>query len=186
MITNRRFVLAGTALLVAAPALAQSANQPALSATPPQPTDVMKADQFFSLVLPRAEMSLATSQIGVERATNRNTLEFAGFELAEALTVNMVLKDVLAAAPGSNSPAEQELVQKMKAAAKGTAFDRTYIAFHLENHEYLRDLADMYLANSAGATDPVEKQGRHMGALMLGVFKEHTAICKRILGELKA
>ena len=68
----------------------------------------------------------------------------------------------------------------------GAAFDRAYIAFQLENHEYLRDLADAYLANSAGASDAAEKQGRHLGALMLGVFKEHVAICKRISAELKA
>ena len=32
----------------------------------------------------------------------------------------------------------------------------------------------------------MEKQGRHLAMLMLAVFKEHVAICKRINGELKA
>ncbi len=77
-------------------------------------------------------------------------------------------------------------VDKIKATAKGEAFDRAYIAFQLDNHEYLRDLADAYLHNSAGATDPMEMQGRLLASLMLAVFKEHVAICKRINAELKA
>lgn len=153
---------------------------------PAAPSDTKLATQFYSLVIPRAEMSLSTSRIGVEKATNANAHEFAGFELAEAITVNMVLKDALTSAAAMDRAAEMALVDKMKSAAKGAAFDRAYIAFQLENHEYLRDLADAYLANSAGATDPAEKQGRHLGAIMLGVFKEHVAICKRIWTELKA
>ena len=32
----------------------------------------------------------------------------------------------------------------------------------------------------------MEKQGRHFAMLMLAVFKEHVAICKRLTAELKA
>ncbi|WP_375461980.1 hypothetical protein [uncultured Enterovirga sp.] len=185
MITDRRFILAGAAFIAAAsPGFAQS--PPARAMPNMSPADVKMANQFYSAVIPRAEMSLSTSRVGVELATNRNAHEFAGFELAEAITVNMVLKDILTSVPPMDKSAEMALVEKMKGTAKGAAFDRAYIAFQLENHEYLRDLADAYLANSAGATDPAEKQGRHLGALMLGVFKEHVAICKRISAELKA
>ena len=48
------------------------------------------------------------------------------------------------------------------------------------------DLADAYLANSAGATDPAEKQGRHLATLALATFKEHVAITSRIANEMKA
>ena len=185
MITDRRMLLAGVALVAAGPVFAQSAT-PARPMPPASPSDVKMAPQFYALVIPRAEMSLSTSTLGVERATNRNAHEFAGFELGEAITVNMVLKDILMGAPPADKAAEMALVEKMKGAAKGAAFDRAYIGFQLENHEYLRDLADTYLANSAGATDPAEKQGRHLAALMLAVFKEHVAICKRISAELKA
>ena len=184
MITHRRSILAGAALMAAGPAFAQPA--PARPMQVMGPADVKMAPQFYSAVLPRAEMSLSTSQLGVEHATNRNAHEFAGFELAEAITVNMVLKDILTSVPPLDKSAEMAVAEKMKGMAKGSGFDRAYIAFQLENHEYLRDLADAYLANSAGATDPAEKQGRHLGALMLGVFKEHVAICKRISAELKA
>ena len=186
MITDRRSILASAALLAAGPALAQSASPPTRSMPAVSPAGVKMAPQFYAAVIPRAEMSLSTSHLGVEKATNRNAHEFAGFELAEAITVNMVLKDILTSVPPMDKSAEMELVEKMKGTAKGAAFDRAYIAFQLENHEYLRDLADAYLATSAGATDPAEKQGRHLGAVMLGVFKEHVAICKRISAELKA
>ena len=98
--------------------------------------------------------------------------------------MNMVLKDI--GTPAASMDPVMAMTGRMKATAKGAAFDRAYIAFQLENHQNLRDLADAYLANSAGATDPAEKQGRHLATLMLGNFKEHTAICKRITAELAA
>ena len=186
MITDRRSILAGAALVAATPVFAQSAPPRARPMLAASPADVKMAAQFYSAVIPRAEMSLSTSHLGVEHATNRNAHEFAGFELAEAVTVNMVLKDILTSVPRIDKSAEMALVEKMKSTAKGAAFDHAYIAFQLENHEFLRDVADGYLANSAGATDPAERHGRHLAALMLGVFKEHTAICKRISAELKA
>ena len=145
---------------------------------------VKTAPEFYMGVLGPAEVSLSTSQIAVEKATQKNAHEFAGFELGEAITVNMVLKDIGAEAPAMTADGAAT-IQKMKTST-GAAFDRAYITFQLENHEYLRNLADAYLHNSAGATDPVEKQGRHLAMLMLAVFKEHVAICKRINGELKA
>ena len=186
MITDRRSILAGVALVAATPAFAQSAAPVSRPMPVLAPADVKMAAQFYSAVIPRAEMSLSTSHIGVEKATNRNAHEFAGFELGEAITVNMVLKDILVTAPAMDKSAEMALVEKMKGIGKGATFDRAYIAFQLDNHEMLRDLADGYLTNSAGATDPAEKQGRHLAALMLAVFKEHVAICKRISAELKA
>ena len=98
--------------------------------------------------------------------------------------VNEVLKDL-----GTKSSVDTNAmasIEKIKGAAKGEGFDRAYITFQLENHEYLRDIADAYLHNSAGATDPMEKQGRLLASLMLAVFKEHVAICKRVNAELKA
>ena len=188
MITDRRSVLAGLALVAATPAaMAQAQTQAAaeLTAAPMNFADVKTAPQFFTGVLGPAELSLSTSQLAVEKATQKDAHEFAGFELGEAITVNMVLKDLGTAAPAMD-PKGTALVDKMKTTGKGEAFDRAYIAFQLDNHEFLRDLADGYLHNSAGASDPAEKQGRHLAMVMLAVFKEHVAICKRINAELKA
>ncbi len=166
-------------------AMAQTARPvPVLGAAPMNFAGVKTAPQFYVSVLGPAELSLATSQLAVEKAMQKDAHEFAGFELGEAITVNMVLKDIGAAAPAMTANGTAT-IQAMKSAT-GAAFDRTYIGFQLDNHEYLRDLADAYLHNSAGAADPTEKQGRHLAMLMLAVFKEHVAICKRIGAELKA
>ncbi len=188
MITDRRSIIAGLALVAATPgAIAQTRRQtPAeLGAAPMDFAGVKTAPQFFMGVLGPAELSLSTSQVAVQKATQKNAHEFAGFELGEAITVNMVLKDIGAAAPAMTAQGKAT-IETIKTAGKGAAFDRAYIAFQLENHEFLRDLADAYLHNSAGSSDPMEKQGRHLAMLMLAVFKEHVAICKRINTELKA
>ncbi len=188
MLADRRSIIAGLALIAATPvamAQAQKAPNPELSNGPINFAEIKTASQFFTGVLSPAELSLSSSQIAVERATQKDTLEFAGFELGEAITVNMVLKDLGTQAPAM-TPAALQTLGRIKGAARGPGFDRAYIAFQLENHEFLRDLADAYLHNSAGATDPAEKHGRHLASLMLAVFKEHTAICKRITAETKA
>ena len=184
MITDRRSILAGLALIAASPAALAQAQKVAPATPVTDFADVKTAGQYYMSVLGPAEASLTTSQLGVERTVHKDANEFAGFELGEAITVNKILKDLgTTATPDTNAMAS---IDKIKATAKGEAFDRAYIAFQLENHEYLRDLADAYLHNSAGATDPMEKQGRLLASLMLGVFKEHVAICKRITAELKA
>ena len=184
MITDRRSVLAGLALIAATPAAMAQAQKVAPATPVTHFAGVKTASDYYMGVLGPAEASLTTSLIAVERATQKNAHEFAGFELGEAITVDEVLKDL-----GTTAPVDSKAmasVEKIKGAAKGESFDRAYITFQLENHEYLRDLADAYLHNTAGATDPMEKQGRLLASVMLAVFKEHTAICKRIYAELKA
>ena len=188
MLTDRRSVLAGLALAAAAPATmaqAQTNNTTVLPASTMNFAEFKTAPQFYLGVLGPAEVSLATSQLATVKATQKNAHEFAGFEFGEAITVNMVLKDLGTKSPAMDAKGTAN-VEKIKTTAKGEAFDRAYIAFQLDNHEFLRDLADAYLHNSAGATDPAEKQGRQLASLMLAVFKEHVAICKRINAELKA
>jgi len=184
MITDRRSILTGLALAAAAP-IALAATQASAAMSPVNLADVKLAADFYNAVIPHAELSLATSQIASSKATQKDALEFAGFELGEAITVNMVLKD-LGAMPYKLDADEMAIVEKMQTAEKGKGFDEAYIALQLKNHEELRDLADAFLHNTAGGTDPDLKQGRHLAALMLAVFKEHVAITKRILGELKA
>ena len=184
---DRRSLLGGLVLAGATPLiLAQSGRTAAAAttATMPDLASVKMAPDFYAGVLWRAELSLATSQIAVGAVQNKNAKEFAGFELGEAITVNAVLKDLGATASAMDAAAMAKL-EKIKA-AKGAELDAAYIALQLKNHEQLCDLADAYLHNSAGATDPAEKEGRHLGMLTLAVFKEHVAICTRILGELKA
>jgi len=133
-------------------------------------------------VIGPAELSLVTSQIAASKASNKNTKEFAGFELAEAIAVTGVLKDLGTPVPPMDAKAKATLA-KIKNTPAGPEFDKAYIAAQLENHEFLRDLAASYISKGklAGAA---ENQGRHLATLSLAVFKEHVAITKRILGEL--
>ena len=133
-----------------------------------------------------AELSLVTSQLAVEKATNKNTKEFAGFELTEAIAVTTVLKELGTPVPTPDGKAKATL-EKLKSAEKGAAFDEAYITAQLENHEFLRDTAADYLERTQGSKEnKAEQQTQHLATLALATFKEHVAITKRISGELKA
>ncbi|SEM77348.1 Tat (twin-arginine translocation) pathway signal sequence [Mucilaginibacter gossypiicola] len=140
--------------------------------------------EFRMGVIGPAELSLATSQIAVNKATNKNAKEFAGFELGEAIAVTGVLKDLGTPVPMMDAKAKATL-EKIKSTPAGPEFDKAYIKAQLENHEFLRDLAQNYISKGkmAGAA---ENQGRHLATLSLAVFKEHVAITSRILKELGA
>lgn len=135
-------------------------------------------------VIGPAELSLATSKIAVNKATNKNAKEFAGFELTEAIAVTSVLKDLGTPVPPMDAKAKATLA-KIQTAKVGLDFDKAYIQAQYENHVFLRDLTENYLKNAAGKTSPAESQTKHLATLALAVFKEHVAITSRILGELK-
>ena len=79
MITDRRSILAGLALVAAAApaALAQTTRPaPELGAAPLNFAGVKTAPQFYMGVLGPAELSLATSNLAVEKATQKDAHEF--------------------------------------------------------------------------------------------------------------
>jgi putative membrane protein len=133
-------------------------------------------------VIGPAELSLATSQIAVNKTTNKNAKEFAGFELGEAIAVTGVLKDLGTPVPPMTAKAKATL-EKIKSTPAGAEFDKIYIEAQKENHEFLRDLAQNYI-NAGKLPGAAENQGRHLATLSLAVFKEHVAITTRILTEL--
>ena len=138
--------------------------------------------EFRMGVIGPAELSLATSKMAVTKATNKNAKEFAGFELGEAVAVTGVLKDLGTPVPAMDAKAKA-LLAKIESTPAGPEFDKVYIKAQLENHEFLRDLAQNYIGKGklAGAA---ENQGRHLATLSLAVFKEHVAITARIRKEL--
>jgi len=179
---QRRTVLIGFAAATASVALAQSSKVNAAAMS----TDSAHDEKEFRMgVIGPAELSLATSQIAVERATNANAKEFAGFELTEAIAVTTVLKELGTPVPTMDAKS-QATFDKIKSTPKGQDFDKVYIKAQLENHEFLRDLAQNYLASAMSAKTDAEKEGRHLATLSLAVFKEHVAITTRISGELTA
>ena len=177
--------LTGLALLSSTASLAQ--DSPTIGTDPGahmmNPSNVK---EFGMAVIGRAELSLVTSKIAVDRASKPDAKEFAGFELTEAIAVTTVLKELGTPIPTMTAKAKATL-EKIQNAAAGPEFDKAYIAAQLENHEELRDLTQAYLGHPAPPkSNMAESQGRHLGTLSLAVFKEHVAITKRISQELQA
>ena len=192
MNTDRRTILTGAAAaLVAVPAVAMAQRQHRMGMDPaamPMP-DVSRTrthTQFEMGVFGPAMLSLASSQIAVDRARKADAREFAGFELTEAVAVTTVLKELGNTPPPMDAKAQATL-DKIRSAAPGAAFDRAYIDAQYENHVFLRDLATAYLGNSPpNPSDMAEMHGRHLATLALSTFKEHTMITQRIARELRA
>ena len=192
MNTDRRTLLTGAAAaLVAVPAMAMAqrhgrmANDPAAMPMP-DVSGTRTSQQFTMGVIGPAMLSLATSQIAVDRARKADAREFAGFELTEAIAVTTVLKQLGTPVPPMDAKAQATL-DKIRSAAPGAAFDRAYIDAQYENHVFLRDLATAYLGNSPpNPNDMMEMHGRHLATLALATFKEHTMITQRIAHELRA
>ena len=191
MNTDRRKILTGAAAaLVAVPvmAVAQRHRRTDMdpAATPmPDVSGTRTHTQFEMAVFGPAMLSLATSQIAVDRARQSNAREFAGFELTEAIAVTTVLRQLGHTPPPMDAKAQGTL-NDIRSASPGAAFDRAYIAAQYENHVFLRDLATVYLASPANMSDMMEMHGRHLATLTLATFKEHTMITHRIMGELRA
>jgi putative membrane protein len=183
---ERRDFLKKTMALSAGVALTGSMLQSFNAEAAVAPGQPMAANEkeFRMGVIGPAELSLATSQIAVGKATNKNAKEFAGFELGEAIAVTGVLKDLATPVPPMDAKAKATL-EKIKSTPAGPEFDKAYIKAQLENHEFLRDLAQNYI-NKGKLAGAAENQGRHLATLSLAVFKEHVAITSRILKELGA
>ena len=152
----------------------------------PMPTPNAKNEKQYRVgVLGPATLSLLTSQIAVDKATDPATKEFANFELREAIAVTTVLKSLNTPVPPMDANAKATLA-KIKAAPKGAEFDKAYITAQLANHEFLRDLTTSYLKNTTGQTSMAEMHGRHLATLAQSTFKEHVVHTKNILQAMKA
>ncbi len=140
--------------------------------------------QYRVGVLGPATLSLLTSQIAVDKATDPAAKEFANFELREAIAVTTVLKSMKTPTPPMDANAKATLA-KIKNTPAGADFDKAYITAQLANHEFLRDLTTSYLKNTAGATSMAEMHGRHLATLAQSTFKEHVVHTKNILKAMK-
>ena len=145
-------------------------------------TVVLTEKEFRDGIMPRAQLSVLASRLAIDKATQKNAKEFAGFELLEAETVVKLLADMDTAVVALNEE-NKGFIEKLKAAS-GNEFDRLYMEAELSNHEFLRDLAKNYLEGANGKNS--EKETQHIAMLALYAFTEHVALCKRIYGEVIA
>lgn len=185
-VTGAGFAIAGLTDKVQAQQAPQQPNQPEADSGHDYPMATPNAQteaDFRNGVIGPAMLSLATSQIAVTKATNAKALEFAKFELREAIGVTTVLKEMGTAVPPMDANSKATLA-KIQSAAKGAAFDKEYIKAQIANHEFLRDLATSYIKNSTGKTAMPEMHGRHLAMLTLGQFKDHVVLTKDVMQML--
>ena len=152
---------------------------------PGMPKAVPTEELFRLGVIGPAELSLMSSKLAVNKATQANAKEFAGFELTDAIAVTTVLKQLGTPVPDPDAKAK-ETMQMLNDAAMGPEFDKAYITAQLENHEFLRDHTEAFLKDGARKGDAASQHAKHLAELALATFKEHVAICTRIKGELGA
>jgi uncharacterized protein DUF4142 len=149
-------------------------------------SNVRTAQQYAAQAIGRAELSRATCEAAMEKATRPDVRELAGYELMEAKAIISVLRDLGAPAP-QMAPDAKGVLDMVTAASKGNAFDRAYITTQSENHAYLRDLTAAYLENSDPRTsDARERQCRQLATLALCTFTEHAATANRISRDIRA
>ncbi len=177
--------LAGVALSSATNSVAQ--DSPTIGTDPGATMmNPRTAKEFSMAVISRAELSLVTSKIAVDRASKADAKEFAGFELTEAIAITTVLKELGTPVPTMTAKAKATL-EKITNAPAGLEFDKAYIQAQYDNHVELRDLTESYLGQPAPPkSNMAESQGRHLGTVALATFKEHGIITHRISEELKA
>lgn len=185
-LTGAGFAIAGLTDKAQAQQVPQQPDQPEADSGHDYPMASPNAQteaDFRNGVIGPAMLSLATSQIAVTKATNAKALEFAKFELREAIGVTTVLKEMGTQVPPMDANAKATL-EKIKSAAKGVAFDKEYIKAQMANHEFLRDLAAGYIKNAKGKTAMLEVHGRHFAMLTLGQFKDHVVLTKDVMQML--
>jgi putative membrane protein len=86
----------------------------------------MTEKDFNNSVIVPVQFSLATSKIAVDKARNKNVKEFAGFELAEAIAVTSILKDLGTMIPEMNEEAKTAFTE-IESNEEGIGFDKIYI-----------------------------------------------------------
>lgn len=122
------------------------------------PTDVQFGhDGYVMSTLQGGAVSMAMSEMALERAGNREVREFAELEIAEQRTIAGVLAATGVPGLGSESntaremtPGQRAIVDRITAAEAGDAFDLAYIEGQIALHNDLLQVQQMM----TGEQDP--------------------------------
>lgn len=170
---NRRTLIASAAFAAALPALLSST---AVAQTAVAAADAEKnhADETKKV----GSLSLATSRVAVEKASDPMVKEFAKWEVAEQETIADILKSMEmgdkaegALKPPSESDVEAMLDAESKASldklksASGKDFERAYVTAQLDGHKKLLTIQEDYLR--------------------VGQNREHLSVTKLARGQIK-
>lgn len=151
---NRRTMLTAVAAAAALPALLSSTATFAQTAAAPGDAERKHADDTKKV----GSLSLVTSRVAVEKASDPMVKEFAKWEVAEQETIADILRSMEmdgkaegALKPPSDSEVEAMLDAEGKAAldklraASGAAFDKAYVTAQLDGHKKLLSIQEDYL-----------------------------------------
>ncbi|PZM14894.1 DUF4142 domain-containing protein [Rhizobium tubonense] len=170
---NRRALLTSAAFAAAVPAFL-SMTAFAQTAAASGDTEKKHADETKKV----GSLSLATSRVALEKASDPMTKEFAKWEVAEQETIADILKSMEmgdktegALKPPSQTEVEAMLdaegktaLDKMKSAS-GKDFDKAYVTAQLDGHKKLLTIQEDYLK--------------------VGQNREHLSVTKLARGQIK-
>ncbi len=171
---NRRKMRTAVAATAALPVLISSTTAFAQIEKTTGDAEKKHADETMKV----GSLSLATSRIAVEKASDPIVKEFAKWEVAEQETIADILKSMEmdgkaegALKPPSDSEVEAMLdaegkssLEKLKATS-GVAFDKAYISAQLDGHKKLLAIQEDYLK--------------------VGQVREHLSVTKLARGQIK-
>ncbi|MFK4771518.1 DUF4142 domain-containing protein [Rhizobium sp. ZW T2_16] len=173
---NRRKMLTAIAATAALPVLLSSTATFAQTEETTGEAEKKHADETKKV----SSLSLATSRVAAEKASDPMVKEFAKWEVAEQETIGDILKSMEmdgkpegALKPPSDSEVQAMLdaegkasLQKLKATS-GAAFDKVYISAQLDGHKKLLAIQEDYLK--------VGQNREHLNVTKLarGQIKEH-------------
>jgi len=172
-IMNRRTVLASAAFAAAIPALL---SVPAFAQGAPAPGDAEKKHAADTKKV--GSLSLATSRVAEEKASDPMVKAFAKWEVAEQETIADIFKSMESTgkAEGALKPPSADEVEAMLdpegktsleklRGLSGAEFDKAYVAAQLDDHKKLAAIQEDYLK--------------------VGQNREHLSVTKLARGQIK-
>jgi putative membrane protein len=206
---DRRFVLAGLAAAITAPALAQTSGSPstrqpgaaagstggASGASRMGGQQMTQADmQHMQQTMQLGMVALETSRIAQQKAQNADLKRFATFEVQEQTTLSEVLHSMMepaatsatGAASATSAPAMQmdaqsrEMIQRLQNTQAGEAFDRQYLQGQMEGHSGLLQVQTQYLQSN-----PQNREHVNVAKMARGMITEHIALLEEIQTKMK-
>ena len=164
---SRRHVLASAAVVLAAPMLGVSAIR-AQTPLVHKPT----YDNYVLATLRMGEVSIAASQLAVERAQAEEIRRFAEIEMAEQQTVAGVLAATgvrEAAAPGNTAlertPDERAWIDRLIETPAGKAFDLAYVEGQIVAHNDLLRVQQSLLGEEEPTIETITARLVEQGAV---------------------
>ncbi|MFK0335492.1 DUF4142 domain-containing protein [Rhizobium sp. NPDC090275] len=171
---NRRAMLTAVAAATALPALLSSTATFAQASMAPSDAEKKHADDTKKV----GSLSLATSRVATEKASDPMVKEFAKWEVAEQETIAYILKSIKmegkaqgALQRPSDSEVEAMLHEESKSALEklkvtsGAAFDKAFVTAQLDGHKKLLAIQEDYLK--------------------VGQNREHLSVTKLARGQIK-